>query len=234
MTQTFFEHLEALRTVLLRCLVTVGIFYVPSYFLAQFCIQWLISWCCPAEIGQLNFFSPMEVFIVQLKLALVLAVLISFPYCIWQIWNFLLPALQAHEKEALKYWIVLASFLFVCGVAFCVLLILPLVMQFAVSFASDKLNPVIGLADFLNLSCGLMLVFGVGFQLPLTVLLCVRFGLIQVQFLRDKRTYVVVGILIVSAVVTPPDIISQIMLALPMWLLFELGLLLARRIEIKL
>jgi sec-independent protein translocase protein TatC len=230
MTQTFFEHLDALRSALLRCLIAIVVLYIPSYFLVPFCIQWLISWCCPPEIGQLNFFSPMAVFIIQLKFALVLALLIACPYCMWQIWSFLLPALYVNERKALKYWIIMASFLFISGVVFCIWLILPLVMQFAVSFASDKLNPVIGLSDFLNLSCGLMLVFGLGFQLPLAVLLCVRFGLVQAQSLKNNRVYVIVGILIVAAVATPPDVVSQIMLAVPMWLLFELGLFFAGRI----
>jgi sec-independent protein translocase protein TatC len=127
----------------------------------------------------------------------------------------------------------MSSVLFVCGVAFCVVLILPLVMQFALSFATDKLTPVIGLADFLSLSWWLMLAFGFCFQLPLAVMLCVRFGLIRADFLRENRAYVVVAILIVSAVVTPPDVVSQVMLAVPTWLLFELGLFWARRIERK-
>ena len=121
--------------------------------------------------------------------------------------------------------------LFACGIAFCIGLILPVLMKFSGGFATPELQPVLGLANFLNLAGWLMLAFGVMFQSPIAVLLAVRFGVISAETIRRKRPYVMTGILIAAAILTPPDIVSQVMLAVPTWLLFELGLILAGKME---
>ncbi|MDR1310799.1 MAG: twin-arginine translocase subunit TatC [Burkholderiaceae bacterium] len=231
---TFIGHLEALRSTLIRCAIAVGVLLVPAYLLAPYCIQWLVWWTCPPEVGPLRYFSPMEVFLVQLKLALVMALLVSFPYCIWQIWRFLLPALYESERQALVWWVLASSVLFFLGGAFCVAFILPLVMRFSSEFANPYLTPLIGLSPFLELAGTMIVVTGLVFQFPLAVLLGVRFGLVSTAFLREKRRYVIVAILIIAGIVTPPDVFSQVMVAIPAWILFEVGLLFAIRYEKRL
>lgn len=229
--QTFIEHLDALRTVLIKCFTAAALLYIPGYLAAPYAIRALVTWSFPPEMTALNYFSPMEVFITQLKLALVISLVFSFPYCLWQVWKFLLPALYEGERRALKGWVTASCVLFLSGAALCLSAVLPLVMKFSAGFSQDYLKPVIGLNDFLSLAGWLILAFGIMFQFPLAVMLGVRFGLVKVSSLKEKRPYVFVLILIVAALLTPPDIVSQLMLAVPTWILFELGLFLSARFE---
>lgn len=230
---TLIAHLEALRGTLIRIAVATAVLYPVGYFLAPHAIELLVRWSCPPEIGKLHYFAPMEVFFVHLKLALILALAMAYPWNIFQLWRFLLPALYKEERRALGWWLVSSSVLFFGGIAFCAGLILPMLMKFSAEFATSELQPVLGLAGFLNLAGWLMLAFGVMFQAPVAVLLMVRFGLLSTETLRKKRPYVMTVILIVAAILTPPDVVSQVMLAIPTWLLFELGLLLAKNMEKK-
>lgn len=223
-------HLEALRTTLLRIIVVTSLLYPVGYFASPYAIRWLTKWCFPNG-GQLHYFTPMEVFWVQLKLALVLSLVAAYPWNLRQIWNFVLPALYSGERRALGWWLFFSTLLFFGGGAFCVGVILPLLMNFSQGFSSPELTPILGLSSFLELSGWLTLAFGLMFQAPIVVLLAVRFGVISADSLARKRPYVITVILVVAALLTPPDIVSQIMLALPTWLLFETGLLLARRME---
>ena len=229
--ESLVSHLEALRKALLRIVVATTILYPIGYLLCPWVIEFLVKWTCPPEIGGLHFFAPMEVFFVKLKLALVLALIIAYPWNILQLWEFILPALYKDERRALGWWLFSSSFLFAAGVCFCVFFILPLLMEFSSEFATVELKPMLGLAGFLNLSGWLILAFGLMFQVPILVLLAVRFGVISYEFLRKKRPYVMVAILFMSAVLTPPDVVSQVLLAVPTWLLFELGLLISKRME---
>lgn len=228
-SETLISHLEELRKCLLRIFAAVAILFPLCFYLAPYVIELLVRWCCPPEIGPLHYFAPLEVFFVQLKLALILALAAAYPWNVLQAWNFLLPALYRKERKALGWWILFSSLLFFGGIAFCVGLILPLLMRFSGSFASPELQPLLGLAGFLSLAGWLMLAFGIMFQSPTVVLILVRLGLISADSLRKKRPYVMVAILVVAALLTPPDVVSQILLAVPTWLLFELSLYVAGR-----
>ncbi|MDR3195271.1 MAG: twin-arginine translocase subunit TatC [Endomicrobium sp.] len=147
-------------------------------------------------MNHLNYFSPMEVFIIQLKLAFVIALVISFPYCVWQIWKFLLPALYPSERKALKWWVLSSYFLFVLGGIFCVGFILPILMNFFVGFSSSELRPVIGFSSFLWLTGWLTFAFGIMFQFPIAVMLAVKIQPCKIFFFKIKRPYIIVIILI--------------------------------------
>ena len=230
---TLVSHLDALRRTLLWIAGVTALLYPVAFFLSPYVINLLVRWSFPPEIGKLHYFAPMEVFWVQLKLALILALAMAYPWNVFQLWRFLLPALYQSERKALGWWIVFSSVLFFGGIAFCIGLILPMLMRFSGGFATPELQPILGLANFLNLAGWLMLAFGVMFQSPVLVLLAVRFGVISTESLKKKRPYIMTVILIVAAVLTPPDIVSQVLLAIPTWLLFELGLFLAKRMEKK-
>ena len=227
--ESIVSHLEALRWTFIRIIVATAIIYPFGYITSPKVISFLIKWCCPPEIGVLHYFAPMEVLFVRLKLALVLALAVAYPWNILQVWRFLLPALYKEERRALGCWLFFSSLLFVFGVAFCIVFILPLLMGFSGSFTSLELKPIIGLSGFLSLSGWLMLAFGLMFQVPVLVMLAVRFGVISYESLRRKRPYVIVLILIAAALLTPPDVVSQVMLAVPTWLLFEIGLFISKR-----
>ena len=227
---TLISHLEALRSALLRIVAAVALLYLPSYFAAPYLIEWLSRWCFPS--GQdLYYFSPMEAFWVQLKLSLAVSLILTYPWNVLQLWKFVLPALYPKERRALGGWILLSSLLFLCGGVFCIGCILPLLMEFSASFATSSLRPMIGLAGFLDMAGWLTLGFSLMFQTPIVVYAAVRMGLVSAAALANKRPFVVVAILILSALLTPPDVMSQLLLAAPTWLLFELGLVFARRAE---
>ena len=225
---TLVSHLEALRKTLLRCIAVTAALYPAGYLASARVIRALTEWCFPSGMD-LHDFAPMEVFWVRLKLALVLALAAAYPWNVWQLWSFVLPALYPGERRAFGRWIVFSSLLFFAGGAFCVGVIMPLLMEFSAGFAAPGLTPLIGLRQFLDLAGWLTLAFGVMFQSPIAVLLAVRFGVTSADALAKKRPYAVTAILVLAAVLTPPDVLSQLLLALPTWLLFELGVLLARR-----
>lgn len=230
---TLIAHLDALRRTLLRCVTVTALLYPVGYLASPYVINALVQWCFPESAGKLHYFAPMEVFWVQLKLALILALALAYPWNMLQLWRFLLPALYDGERRVLGWWIVFSSVLFFGGVAFCTGVILPMLMNFSGGFATPELQPLLGLANFLNLAGWLMLAFGVMFQAPIAVLLAVRFGAISTESLKRKRPYVMTAILILAAILTPPDIVSQVALAIPTWLLFELGLFLAGQMKRK-
>ncbi len=225
--QSLIDHLEALRKTLLKIITITVVIFPLAYWCTPMVIEFLVHWCCPPEMGELHYFSPMEVFIARLKLALAIALIVSFPFNAWQLWRFLLPALYESERKSLKWWISSSTLLFIAGAGFCMATILPILMRFSASFTTNHLKPVIGLANFLGLAGWLTLAFGLMFQFPLAVILSVRFRLIRVETMRKGRPYILTGILILAALLTPPDIVSQLFLATPTWLLFELGLLVA-------
>ncbi len=231
--QTIISHLEDLRKMLLRILFATGILYPFCYWLSPVVIRFLVAWSFPDGCGALYYFSPMEMFLIQLKLALILALIVAYPWNILQIWNFLKPALYPGEQRAFICWIAGSTILFLGGAFFCAKLILPLIMEFSRDFSSLEIQPMLGIGNFLGLAGWLMLAFGTMFQTPVLVLLAVRFGLVSYESLRNKRPYIMTAILILAALLTPPDIISQLLLAVPAWLLFELGLLLSKNMELK-
>ena len=231
--QKLIDHLCDLRKMLIHCVAAVIIFFPVGFLIAPYVINGLVSWSFPPELGKLNYFSPMEVLIIRLNLGAVLSVVISFPYIVWRIWEFLLPALYKNEKTILKISVFASTFLFILGAAFCIFLILPVVMQFSASFATPNLQPMLGIKNFLHLCAVLILSFGFMFQLPLVAVIAVKTGLVSVETLKNLRPYILVGILILAAFITPPDVISQIMLAVPTYLLFEAGLLIIGFVEKK-
>ena len=227
---TLISHLEALRRALLRIVAATALLFPLAYWASPYLIERLARWCFPQGMS-LYYFSPMEAFWVQLKLSLVLALIMAYPWNVLQLWKFVIPALYPKERRAIGGWIFLSSFLFFCGGVFCIGVILPILMRFASGFATPSLKPMIGLEGFLDLAGWLTLSFALMFQTPIVVYMAVRMGIVSPDTLARKRPFVVVGILVLAALLTPPDVVSQLLLAAPTWLLFEAGLLLARRAE---
>ena len=228
------HHLEALRECIIKSLVAICALTPLGFYIAPKVIDFLIHNSMPLDSIKLHYFSPMEVFIIQLKAGVVLAVIFSFPYLIYRIRKFILPALYKNERKFLFWLIFLSTFLFISGAAFCVFVILPLIMNFSLGFMTDNLEATLGLNNFISLSSGLILAFGVMFQFPLFVISLVKFNLVDIKTIINLRPYIIVFILILAAIFTPPDIISQLMLFVPTWLLFEAGLIGAKLIGAKL
>lgn len=167
-------------------------------------------------------------FMAPLRLTLFVAAFIAMPYILYQIWAFIAPGLYKKEKKIAIPVLLSSILLFYAGVAFAYFVVLAGVLKFFIFFSPDNVLPMTDIASYLNFAMKLFLVFGVTFEIPVVTLLLVLAGVVSIASLEDKRRYIIVGCFAVAAVVTPPDGVSMLLLAIPMWLLFELGLLLAK------
>lgn len=226
--QNLIQHLQDLRQVLIKSLSALALGLIPMFLAAPYVMNWLIDFMIKDHKISLNYFSPMEVFLLQIKMAVVLDLLLCFPYIAKQIWNFVLPALYEKEQRFIKSIVLTSSALFCIGLVFCILLILPLIINFGLSFSQENITPVLGISNVISLTLRLSVVFGIMFQFPLITYSIIKADIVSYDEVKNKRPYVFVTILIVSALLTPPDIVSQLMLAMPTYLLFEAGLYFSR------
>lgn len=227
--ESLISHLEALRETLLKCLISFCIVLPFALFISPKALNYLIKILIGSHNITLNYFSPTEVFLLQIKMAVVIDLIISFPYIAKKIWNFILPALYEHEKKFIKSIVFTSSTLFISGVLFCIFFILPLIINFGISFANSNIQAVFGISNVINLSLWLAVVFGLMFQMPLITYSLIKWDIIDYSTIADKRPYVIVGLLTISAILTPPDVVSQVMLFIPTYGLFELGLLFSKK-----
>lgn len=195
------------------------------------CLDFFINLILRGNNISLNYFSPAEVFIIQIKFALVLDIILCFPYIAKQVWNFCVPALYDHERKFIKSIVFTSSALFILGSMFCLFVILPLIINFGMSFSTSNVQAVLGISNVVNLSIWLILAFGVMFQLPLITHALIKSDIVSYETIKNSRPYVIVGLLIIAGILTPPDVVSQVMLFTPTYLLFELGLLFSRSKE---
>ena len=227
--ESLIAHLEALRETILKCLLVLGLVFPFMLFASPKVLEWLTGIIISDSNISLNYFSPAEVFLIQIKTAAVLDLVVCFPYIAKKIWDFILPALYENERKFIKTTVLTSTTLFVSGVLFCIFFILPLIIKFGISFSSSNIKAVFGISNIINLSLWMSISFGLMFQLPLITYSLIKSDIIPYESISDKRSYVIVGILIMAGILTPPDVVSQILLALPTYMLFELGLFFARR-----
>lgn len=225
---TLIYHLEALRSLLIRCFAALAVGLLPMFLLAPGVLDILLEIMLAGNKVSVNFFAPLEIFILQLKMAFLLDVLVCFPYIAKQIWLFLLPALYDNERRFIKSIVLTSASLFILGVLFCLFFILPLVIRFGLSFATDNIHPMFGIGNIISTALWLSVIFGVMFQFPLITYSLIRWNVFAYETVKNKRAYVFLGILILSGLLTPPDIVSQLLLTLPTYGLFEAGLLAAK------
>jgi sec-independent protein translocase protein TatC len=167
-------------------------------------------------------------FMVPIKVTLLAAFVVALPIVLYQVWCFVAPGLYAHEKKFALPLVVGSTLLFLAGIAFAYFFVFNTVFKFIAEFAPASITPAPDIEQYLSFVMTMFLAFGITFEVPVAVILLVKFGVVTVEKLKEARPYVIVGAFVIAAVVTPPDVVSQFMLAVPMWLLFELGLLLSR------
>lgn len=226
---TLVSHLEALRSALLRSLAILGIGAIPMFFASPYILDFFTAKISEEIGGNLHYFAPMEVFLLQVKIAAILDLAICSPCIAYNIWKFILPALYDNEKKFIRSIVWMTSGLFIAGVIFCLGICFPLIVKFGMSFQGENLTPVFGISNIVSLALWLALAFGIMFQFPLITYALIRSNIVSYETASRARPYVVVGILILSALLTPPDIISQLILGTPTYLLFEAGLLASRK-----
>jgi len=172
-------------------------------------------------------------FMVPVKVTALVGFMIALPYVLYQAWAFVAPGLYEHEKKLALPLIVASSVLFFAGVAFCYFFVFGKVFAFIHDFAPKSITPAPDIEAYFSFVITMFLAFGITFEIPIVVIVLVRMGFVTVEKLREARPYVVVGAFVVAAVVTPPDVLSQFMLAVPMCLLYEAGVFLARFVGVR-
>ena len=224
--KSLIEHLEELRKTLIKCFISVAVVIPFAFMISPKVLNLLIEIFVQGK--KLYYFAPMEVFLIQLKLAFLMSLILCFPYISKQIWTFIVPALYENEKKFIKTIVISSAALFIFGTLFCLAIILPLIMNFALNFANNNVTAMFGVANVINLALNLAFVFGLMFQIPLITNLLIRWGILSYSSVSSKRRYVIIILLVFSALLTPPDIISQLLLFIPTYALFECGLILAK------
>jgi sec-independent protein translocase protein TatC len=230
--ETFISHLIELRTRLVRASIAV---------LAVFLILFLV-WPGPAAIydfvarpmlaslpegAHMIATGVITPFLVPMKVTLLVAFIMALPWVLYQAWAFVAPGLYTHEKRLVLPLVISSSLLFVLGVAFCYFFVFGTVFKFINDFAPKSINVAPDIENYVDFVLMMCMAFGMTFEVPIVVIVLVRMNIVTVEKLKSVRPYVVVGAFIVAAVVTPPDIMSQLFLAVPLCLLYEVGLLLA-------
>jgi len=228
--QGFLSHLIELRQRLVRAAASIVIvFALLSPFMRQ--IFDVLSQPMMAALPQgtkLLATGVIAPFMVPLKITLFVALLIALPYVLYQIWAFVAPGLYQHEKRLALPVIVSSVLMFFAGVAYCYFVVFRVVFRFIARFAPQSVSVSPDIDAYFDFVLRMFVAFGVTFEVPIAVLLLVRMGVTTIARLKQARPYLIVGAFVVAAIFTPPDVLSQLLLALPLCLLFELGMLLAR------
>lgn len=227
---TFISHLVELRDRLLRALISVGIVFVCLFPFASDLYDVLAQPLLGAlpQGAKMIATGVVTPFLIPIKVAAMVAFSVALPYVLYQVWAFVAPGLYAHEKRLVLPLVVASTLLFFLGVAFCYFFVFGLVFDFVFNVAPKSISVAPDIENYLNFVLTLFLAFGVTFEVPIVVLVLTRMGIVSIEQLVNIRPYFIVGAFVVAAIVTPPDVISQLLLAFPMWLLFEVGLLAAR------
>ncbi|MEW5942842.1 MAG: twin-arginine translocase subunit TatC [Pseudomonadota bacterium] len=228
-SETFISHLIELRTRLLRSIIAVAVVFACLFPLAQDLYSFLAHPLLAAlpEGGQMIATEVTTPFFVPMKVAMMTAFLIALPYVLYQVWSFVAPGLYIHEKRLVLPLVVASTLLFLCGMAFAYFLVFPVVFGFIASSAPQGVAVMTDINKYLDFVLTLFVAFGVTFEVPVAVVVLVRMNVVSVAKLRELRSYVIVGAFVIGAIFTPPDVISQIMLAVPLWLLYEAGIVVA-------
>ena len=233
--QPFVSHLIELRDRLLRVVLAVVVIFLGLTPFAN----WLFTRLAGPLTAHLPEGSSMVAidvaspFFTPFKLALVVSIFIAMPYILYQLWAFVAPGLYLHERKRVIPLLVSSTALFYIGAAFAYFAVFPLVFGFLTHTAPQGVEVMTDISRYLDFVLTLFFAFGIAFEVPVAVVLLVWTGVVEPQSLKEKRAYVVVGAFVIGMMLTPPDIISQTLLALPMWLLFEVGVFLGERFAPK-
>ena len=229
-TESFISHLIELRNRLLKVVLGLVLVFICLFPFANK-IYALLAAPMLAKLpagGQMIATAVTTPFFIPMKLAMMAAFVIALPHTLYQVWAFVAPGLYAHEKKLMLPVITASSILFLAGMAFAYFAVFPIIFGFIVKSAPTGVAVMTDISQYLDFVMSLFMAFGLAFEVPIAVVLVARFGWVTIKQLKEARSYVIVGAFVIGAIFTPPDIISQFMLAVPLWLLYEAGILVAQ------
>ncbi len=227
----FLDHLEELRQRLIRCILSIVLFSMGSYFISRQIMQLLLKPYPKDE--KLIFLAPTEGFIVHIKIAVFAGLILSLPVIFYQLWQFIAPGLYKKERRFIPLIVIFSSLSFLAGGAFCYFIIIPYGLNFLLGFNTDQLEAAIQIKEYLKFVTLLIMVFGIIFELPLLSYFLSRMGIVTPEFMRTKRRYGIVIIFIFAAILTPPDVVTQLFLAGPLIILYEISIWVAKLAQTK-
>ena len=222
------SHLLALRKALIISFAALAAaFLLIFYFGIDALMGWIIRPITARGI-EIIYTAMSEAMVTKFKVGLIAAAVAASPVVIWQIWGFIRPALYPRERRSFRILFFVALLLFLAGVAFCYFAIYTLAVDFFLIQGEGLATPMLSIDKYVNFLFGFIVPFGIAFQLPVFLYLTTRMGWTDYRMLASKRKYVLLGIFVIAAILTPPDVVSQVALGLPMYLLYEAGILVAR------
>jgi sec-independent protein translocase protein TatC len=255
---SFWEHLEELRWHLVRAVIVLFLLAIAAFILRKFIFDVIIlapkdpefiSYRALCAIGKLVHTDalcigtePLQIiniqmsgqFMVHIYVSMMAALVVAFPYVLWEIWSFVRPALLPKEKKYSKGLVIYSTLLFILGMLFSYFLIVPLTVNFFSSYqVSESVNNTITLNSYINTVVSLTLATGLVFELPIVVFFLTKIGILTPAFMKKTRKYVLVILLTIAAIITPPDIFSQILVTIPLMLLYELSIFISARVVKK-
>ena len=234
---SFMSHLVELRTRLLRAVGTMLVIFIALFIYPGASVIYdLLAAPMLASLPEGTRMIATGVitpFMVPVKVTMMAAFVVSLPVVLYQVWAFVAPGLYRHEQRLALPLIVSSSLLFLAGMAFCYFVVFKTVFSFIATFAPQSITPAPDIEAYLGFVMTMFLAFGITFEVPVAVILLVRMSIVTIAQLQQARGYVIVGAFIIAAVVTPPDVVSQFLLAVPLCVLYEIGILLARGIKAR-
>ena len=222
-TPTFFDHLDELRICILKAL---GLFAVVCLVFFNFAGHFIPVFVKP--VGYLVFNSPSEAFMAHMAVTIAGSFIITFPFTLYQLWAFVATGLTEQERKHIRLYGPISFLLFVAGLCFAFFVAIPIALKFLMGFSSEYLRPMITVESYISFVTSFALAFGVIFETPLVLAFLASVGIATPAFLIQKRRHAIIIILIISAILTPPDVISQIVMAVPLFVLYEIGIILTR------
>lgn len=223
---SFWEHISDLRIHVIRALIAIAAGAALALPFGKFWLK-LLTYPTRHTLDSLAYFSPPEAFIVTIKVSILAGLLIVLPYVVWQLWSFIAPGLYEHEKKWIIHLSGISVFLFLAGIAFAYFIMIPFALAFFKRFGGDTLTPTIGLKNYISFATTLLLCAGCAFQLPLILTFLMVTGIVPRAALVKQRGTALVIIMIISAIFTPPDIATMLIMTAPLYALFEVSLWMA-------
>lgn len=211
-------HLEELRARILRAIAAVAVGSIISYWFIDEIMAYITL-----PVGKLYYLQPAEAFLMYVKITVFSGFLLALPVIFYQIWRFILPALTVKERVVIGILVPSSVLLFFAGLAFAFFLVLPAAVRFFMGMGSDALAPMFTLHQYFDFMLSILLPFGAVFELPLVLVVLARFGIVTSAFMRSKRKHIILWAFVLGALLTPPDVFTQTMIALPLILLYELS-----------